>query len=348
MAHTLPFFYPFHKNSFSSKGDFFLANNGLSLQSLFNDLNGKLYKGEDEYIAIGSIRYDIGIKQDWGYLGYLYRKEAVMRLTPDTMLFLYQILNKYPYTENKLYNLYLSLYGFEARGFLYSKDFFYKYKKWNIQIALSLELLYATEGQDGFVKGNAITLNQKDYNFNLFSNYTYTKNYLYKLDVDKANAYGHSTTLSFLSKYKKFSFFMMFQDIYALFYWNKIPYSIVNISSENKKYDKDGYVEYSPTIWGLEKNKKLIQKIIPKYHFKGSYKNKNNSFNLGFSIIDNIFLPYVSYKKELNLKKSINFSYHYFFNMFGMDFKYKKYNISIYSNHITKPSALKISLAYSF
>ena len=57
-----------------------LANDAFSLEGLFDDFHGDFHSQSSDYFAVGDIRYDIGTYIDEvGYIGYTYRKEAVIK-----------------------------------------------------------------------------------------------------------------------------------------------------------------------------------------------------------------------------------------------------------------------------
>ena len=126
--------------------------------------------------------------EGWGYMGYIYRKEAVVKTSPDTMLLVNQASNELDLTIGKNYDLHLEIEGFEVHGVTFANSFpLYGKGRWDIQLGIAAELLYGTEVQDGYVNGDAAALSENDYDFTFNSNYLYTENYLYDLDVAGTN-----------------------------------------------------------------------------------------------------------------------------------------------------------------
>ncbi|MFT7879693.1 MAG: hypothetical protein ABXS91_04780 [Sulfurimonas sp.] len=327
-----------------------LSNDAFSLEALFDDFHGKYIPGDSDNTAIGDIRVDAGsIIEGWGYIGYSYRKEAVIKSTPDSMKFLYQVSNDLDLFTGEHYDAFILLKGFETHGIEFSNTYpLYSNGTFDIRIGYGVELMIGTEGQNGYVTGDASAVSTTDYDFNLNSRYYYTQNYLYDYDVDYTSAYGFSTQLAMLFTYDNFALKIIGNDVLGKLYWKNIPYSEVNLVSENKSYDENGYAEYSPTISGLERQQRYIQRLMPKWRFETSYEIEGDLVQVGFDYIEDMTLPYVSYRYEINDRFMAKLSYEHFFGMFGLDLTYEDYRIEICTNKLIEPSAAKLSFGYLY
>jgi len=327
-----------------------LTNDAFSLEALFNDFDGDFNNQESDYFSVGDIRYDVGTYVDgWGYLGYTYRKEAVITSSSDAMLLINQATNDLDLILGKNYDMDLEIEGFEVHGIMLANSMtLYKKNGWDIRLGGAVELLYGTETQHGNVSGNASTLSERDYDFTLHSTYLYTENYLYDLDVDSVTSYGYTTHVSLYASYNDFALAIIANDINGKLYWKNLPYSDVNMASENKSYDENGYVEYAPLISGVERTTKFTQTLMRKWRIEGAYTVDKSIFQIGTDHIYNTYLPYVKYTQYFENELIANVSYETYFGMFGLDVDYKNYHFGVHTNGITDPSALKINLGLHY
>ena len=85
----------------------------------------------------------------------------------------------------------------------------------------------------------------------------------------------------------------MANDILGKLYWKNLPYSDVSVESDNKHYNENGYVEYSPIISGVEETTGFTQKLMRKWRIQGSYALEKDIFQLGTDYTSDTYLPYV-------------------------------------------------------
>lgn len=329
-----------------------LTNDAFALADLFNDLEGSLHIQDDNYFAIGDARFDMGVYMDFlGYVGYTYRKEVVINTLPDTMRLLYQATNDLDLDTGSLYDLDFKIEGFEVHGIMFANNFsLYQKHGWDVNIGVAVELLYGVETQDGYVTGDATASAVDDYDFDAYSNYFYTENYLYDLDVARSNAYGYTTHLSLQAAYQNISFSYVVNDLLGKLYWKNLPYSEVFMTSGTKHYDENGYVEYAPVISGIERNKNYTQTLMRKWRLEAKYTFENATLQLGNDSISGVNMPYVRYQHKYDNDLIVGYDYESRFGMLGFDVIYKNYHFGIHSNSLTEPSALKLNfqMRYTF
>ncbi|WP_295422050.1 hypothetical protein [Sulfurovum sp.] len=343
---------PKQKNSVYVNTQTLLANDAFSLKGLFDDFHGHFSSQNSDYKAIGDIRYDIGTYvKDSFYIGYAYRKEATIKTSPDTMKLINQVSNELDLPIGKHYRVALEIEGFETHGMVLAKTVpLYQSDHWNIKLGLGTEFLYGMQTQHGTASGEAEAVSRTDYDFFWQSNYLYTENYLYDLDVNKVTSFGYTTHIALNVACDNISIDFIANDVMGKLYWKNLPYSNVDLSSANKSYDENGYVIYAPVISGFEGNTKFTQTLMKKWRIKGKYSLGNDSFQIGTDYIDDTYLPYIQYTHlyENNILSTV--SYETYFHMVGVDVKYKNYYVGIQSNGILEPSAMKIDfgLQYQF
>ncbi|MBT8349204.1 MAG: hypothetical protein HKP62_07150 [Sulfurovum sp.] len=327
-----------------------MTNDAFSLEVLFNDLEGSLNEQDDNYDAIGDARFDIGSYIDFlGYVGYTHRKEVVMPTSSDTVRLLYQASNDLDLDIGESYDLDLKMEGFAAHGIMFANNFsVYQENGWDVNIGIGLELLYGVEMQDGYVRGNAITTAVNDYDFNMQSNYLYTENYLYDLDVESSHAYGYSTHLSIQAAYENISFSYVMNDLLGKLYWKDLPYSDVFLTSGTKSYDENGYVKYTPVISGVERTKDYTQTLMQKWRLEAKYTFENATLQLGNDRIYGINMPYVRYQYTHENDLTVGYNYETKFGMFGVDMRFQNYHFSIHADDLIDPSGMRASLGMHY
>ena len=354
LAGTLSLFNPFFIDKQAQilhvDTQLFLANDPFSLEALFDDFEGKYAYKKNQNYAIGDIRVDVGTYiNSLGYIGYTYRKEAIIEISSDTAKLIHQVSNDQNLNSGETYDLFIKIEGFEVQGLTWANTFpLYQKYGWDIQVGFGAELLYGTEGQDGYALGNATANGESDYDFALYSNYSYTDNYLYDYDVPKTTAFGYTTHVALQASYKDFTLLALINDAWGKLYWKNLPYSEVLMSSRNKSYDENGYVEYAPLISGIERNKDFTQTLMRKWRVEAQYKFGKAKLHIGNDRIYGVNIPYVRYDYTHNSELILHCAYETTFNMFGAGVKYKNYRFEIYSNDIIHPSAMKLQAQINY
>lgn len=334
----------------STQADLFLANDAFSLRDLFDELDGELISKEGENKGLGILRFDIGVSDPiWGYIGYTYREEISLRASQNTVELIYNATNDLDLENAKVYDLDLKINAFEVHGILFAKSLgLYKKNTLNFNIGVGIELLYGKKMQDGYIKGSAQAVSKKDYNFNATSDYRYTHNYLYDLDVDNSKAYGYTTHISASLEYETVSLLVVVNDLFGKLHWKNLPSSTINLSSNNKSYDSNGYVNYRPLISGRELTSNYVQTIMRKYSLEGTYNFKDSLVSIGLEHIYGLDIPYITYKKMLTNHLNLNLNYETRFGSFATKINYKNYTFGIRSDDLIKPSTFSLTLGASF
>lgn len=350
LAHSLSLFNPNaivqNRNNLTINTQTLLTNDAFSLEALFNDFEGDFYPQSSDYMALGDIRYDIGTYIDTiGYIGYTYRQEAVIKVSSDGILLIHQTKNDLDLSLGKRYSLELEIEGFEVHGITLANTLpLYQKNGWDIHIGGGVELLYGIQTQKGYIEGDATAIAKNDYDFSIYSHYLYIENYLYKLDVDEVTSYGYSTHIAIEATYNNYTLSILSNDILGKLYWENLPYSDVTLASENKSYNDNGYVQYTPIISGVEKTTKFTQTLMQKWCVEMGYKEDSELFQLGVEHIYNTVLPYVKYSHDFENNMSVGVSYESYFGMVGIDIAYKGYYFGLQSNRLIEPSSSKITL----
>lgn len=350
-AGVLPLFNPEsvvdNQNSLYFKSDILLLNDSMSLHGLFSGFKGDLHHKSGKNVALGDGRVDVGyMHKNFGYIGYTYREEIFMDASEDAVSLVYLVTNKKDLPIGKKYQLELNINAFKVQGITYANKWkIYNHDGWKVSFGGGVELLSAMEGQDGNVQGDAVARSQQNYDFYATSEYHYTHNYLYDLDVKKAHAYGYTTHLSLLLQKDKVKILLLANDFIGKLYWKDFAYSDVHLSSANKYYNSQGYVRYRPTLSGYEGYENYTQTMLQKFRVMGEYKfSYRNSLVLGSDMIDKVYLPYIHYAHRFEKNFKIDFGYETRFQSVNIGFHYKGYALTVRSDDLFQPRTLGIGL----
>ncbi len=254
-ADVLQFFDPTkeHKPStLTSQLSYFIANDPISLEEFFGDWQAHYHPSSGKNIALQDMRVDIGgnFYKNF-YLGVFHKYNVFVKTDKDFADLYHTIKNKEDFLSDRDYLLNLDIQGIKYSGLILSKNsLLYHDSENSIMIGGALSFLFGHDMQEGTVRGSATSPSEKMYQVSAQSTYHYTHNYLYDLDVESANGlgYGADIALAYTNSKYDFGIKVIANDIFSRIYWKDLPYSFVDIQTENKTFDGDGYVKYSPSI----------------------------------------------------------------------------------------------------
>lgn len=335
--------------SFTLKTEAFIADDPVSLHDLFNDWQGEYQPKDGTNIAIDDIRIDLGGSfKKFGYFGLTLRHHTFITASKDLTLLVWQQLNKKGFTVGKRYDLFIGVDGFEADGIVYANSFtLIDNGSSKLEAGFGAELLRGRETQEGFLDGYALAVTDKDYDYSAVSDYRYSENYLYNLDVTKPTGTGFTTHISLKYRIDKAAFKLIINDLYGKIDWKRAPYSYVNINSSNKSYDENGFIIYNPTVSGVEKYIDYSQRLYTRSRAQASYSfTKESTVLIGSDYAKKEYFPYlkIDYTPAEYLKAGL--FYESRFESFGVDFLYKGFSIFLAANDFNDPSALTLKLSY--
>ncbi|SHO81287.1 hypothetical protein MNB_SV-15-853 [hydrothermal vent metagenome] len=304
-----------------------------------------------ENIALMNYRADIGVLFDTLYLGYAFRYDMFIKSDKSTLDIINLIKNRDDLPLNHKYSIYLEALGFSSDNLIVSKEFeLINSNSTNLKVYGGFSIIRASKMQDGKIKAKADVVSKKEYDFDgLIDDYYYTNNRIYDLKVDDSIGYGYSLNFGLFYRYNKHSFLFLAEDFLSNIYWKDLPYSQVNITSNKKEYDSDGYIKYKPSVSGYELYKDYTQKLLPNLMLEYQYKY-SSSINLGVGsqYFNGYLLPFVSiaYRESSNI--SYKLGYDIRFEQFSLELDIYDFKASLSTNDIYDPSALNINISYSF
>ncbi len=355
-AEIIPFFNPLNTvpnkaAKFEMQG--FIANDPVSLKNFFDDWGGKYSPQNGDNIATEMSRVDMGATL-WGdiYVGYFYQRDALLRANRGLVDGFHIIKNDIQVNRVNNYDLSLEIEGVERHGFLLSKSMtLIDTDSHRIKVGISGYLSYESDVQSGTLSGKGSIYPDTTYSAAATANYHFMDNLLYdgwNVEETYGIGYGFHLGINYDNKEYAFSIHLLANDLFARSHWQNLPYSIVNIETNNDIIGDDGYTEYDPTISGWEIYKDFVQKIKGKYHVDMVKRlDDNYEVELGLDSFDYLHMPYISLAKQFDEKK-VKVLYEHRFHIVGASYEEDDFYISIQSNGFKNASAVGISGSYVY
>jgi hypothetical protein len=331
----------------------FIANDPIELKELFDKWQGRYSPKDGKNIALLDSRFDLGGYINGLYIGYFYQYNAFIDTVRDFTDLVYSTKNKLDLQKGREYDLSLDIDGIKQYGLLLSKNgTVYENDRYRVVFGGGVYLSYGLDMQSGWIKGSAVANAEKDYDIDAYSSYYYTRNYLYRLDVEDSYGIGYGSHVGFLytDLIYSYSFKFLVNDLFSYVKWRNLPYSKVDIKTQNKSYDEDGYLKYSPSIRGLEVYKNFTQKIDPSYKLQLTSDYKDIRFALGVDRKYDVNFPYFKIGYGFDARESFEIVLESRFKTAGFIYRYKDFNLNFSIDRFSDFKAIGFSsgLGYRF
>ena len=344
---------PFQNQTIKTSLKTFIANDPMSIKEFLDDWHGKYTPEDGQNIALLDSRFDLGGYWNGFYFGYFYQYDVFIDTDKDFTDLFYSVKNKKDLDSGRVYDLSLDINGIKQHGLIVSKNKnIYKDEQHSLSFAGAVYLSYGLDMQDGSITGYATSKSSKDYEIDAQSSYYYTHNYLYKLTVDDAYGYGYGSHvgINYEDSVNSYSLKFLVNNLISRMSWKDLPYSRVSIHTENKSYDEDGFVKYSPSISGLEVYRDYTQKIEPSYKLEASVIFKDSRVTGGVDRKYGENFPYIKVAYMPDSTQTYEIMHESRFGSFGLGFGYKWFKIALSLDDFSDVSSfgLNSSLVYRF
>ncbi|MEN2983572.1 MAG: hypothetical protein ABDH25_00925 [Dictyoglomaceae bacterium] len=251
--------------------------------------------------------------KDWEITGF-YQGDIWAKTIEPTREFIQKLKNRESLIIGKNYDIFLEIEGFSVVGGKVSKILNFK----DITFIISSKFLYGFDIQMGKLFGNFMRLDEESYKFNLFLEYLYNENYLYKRrDLKRGYGLGFSFDLDLsFNLFKDFFITLSLLDFYGKIYWKKVPYTIADATTEREYYDEYGNIVYRPLIRGYEGYKDYNQNIPLKTKLLLKYNIHPITLSLDLNYIKDCYFYHVkisylwTFLKNFNVINSSYYKYY--------------------------------------
>lgn len=340
------------KNDIFISTSAFIATDPVSVKGFFDDnWEGSYTPRNGTNLALASARAEIGMTQNGWRFGYIHRLETMIEASRDFVDLIHTVKNHDDLPIGRQYDLDLKINGFQADGLHIASSMpLYTSNDLNIHGGIGISLLRGIRLQQGSINGSATAISDKSYDFYGTVDYYYSSNYLYDLNVKTPSGYGACTDIGLNADWGKFHGELVINDLLGFLRWNNAPYTNAILTSNTKSYDSSGYVEYSPTITGLEITKGYTQHFDPKGFASVRY---NREFIMPFleaSTTRGYIFPELGALIPMTNTSRMKISYETFFHSYSIKLISKYAYIGFQTNNINpeKASALGVYVGLQY
>lgn len=231
----------------------------VSVHSYVKSWDGRLESGSD---AVTHNWIESGACYGRVCAALLHRLDYEVKANHDTAELYYLAHNRRDLDTGRVYDLDLRVWHQRSRGLrLAYRD--------TPHIGLSLEygisLLQAQVFTDGRLTGSSRVSGPKNYDYDLQVDYFYSEDGLFERDVPLPAGKGMSLDISVAWRInERFFVYTQVRDLYGYLKWDRAPFTTATATSATKTFGEDGYVNYSPTITGVEGNRDYRQRLHPR------------------------------------------------------------------------------------
>lgn len=240
----------------------------IAIKSIIDDWKPP-FKGGDK--ALSYNRAETGVHwRNWQF-GVLERYEYFLEFSPETAELFYLVENRLPLETGKQYALRIKVQQQRTRGLRLG----YRHVFDNNKFALGLgaAFLQGKTLTEGDIQGSAHVTAENDYDFQFDVDYFYSRDVLFDRDVRAPRGNGYSLDIKLeWDPNEQFSAQLDIVDMLGEIFWTDTPYTRATGTSENKRYDENGYVRYDPIISGTETNKNFTQTLQRKVFLNARYR----------------------------------------------------------------------------
>ncbi len=206
----------------------------------------------------------------WSY-ALVQRYDYRLDFTKDASELYWQVANKRTLQTGQDYDVRVSAHALNARGVRVAHEFALQDK---LQLKLGISLLQATYLIDGSLWGTAQALNTRDFDYDAFLDWSYSKDNLLDRVVDKPSGYGLMLDLGLRYEYGLHELQWQARDLPGWIYWQDVPYTTARGRSSRKHYDERGYVSIEPAVSGREgfhsnKDQLLSPRMVARWRYYG-------------------------------------------------------------------------------
>ena len=239
----------------------------VSVQSMFEGWNPPFHGGE---IGLTYDHAEVGLRwRDWRF-GLLWRYDYLLEFSADTAEIFYRTENRLPLQAGRTYELRIEALNTASRGLRLGRA-------WRItpelRFAAGISWLRGYRLTDGWLRGRARAVSEKDFDFSFETDYSYSRDVIFGREVDGADGWGYSIDAGLeWQATDRLALSAKVIDLAGRIDWREAPYTTAMASSETKTYDADGYVRYKPLARGFEGYRSFSQTLPRKIFLSSAFR----------------------------------------------------------------------------
>jgi len=232
-----------------------------SIKSALHEWNGAFHGGTRQW-TFNTV--EAGVETHRWSLGVFYRKDYDLRFSRGAAEAYYLLQNNKPLPVGKHYLLDLTASSFAAKG-VRATWRIVPSSNWRMRVGLSL--FRASSLIDGGVHGTGTALTDNSYSYNAQVDYHYSKDYLFKRQVNPPSGVGASLDFGFSAAIRPWLRVRgHVDDLFGRIWWKNVPYTVAAASSNRESYDSAGNIHFAPLISGYEgTDRRYVQRLSPRF-----------------------------------------------------------------------------------
>ena len=240
----------------------------VSVSSAFGDWGGSFTRGERQW---SSNWLEIGYRRGRYGIGALARIDYDLRFDPDTAEIYYKVNNEQSLAQGRRYTLDLNAKRFHAHGLRFS---FQDELSHGVSLSAGLSLFNTQRLVDGYIRGYATAINDRDYDYRATVDYHYHKDHLFGREVDTPSD-GKGVALDIGLAYRSahgHQLSLNITDLTSRIWWGEVPHTLANVRVAEFIYDENGQIiGKTGSITGVESIRSHTTSLLPRWHLAGEY-----------------------------------------------------------------------------
>lgn len=229
----------------------------VSLQNYVKDWGGSLGSGSD---AAARFYSETGVRYGAFSLAFVLRHDVEINSNRDTAELYFLASNRSNLPVGRRFDINLDAYEAEMRGLRLAW-----HGDWQNRLlfSLGLSLLDGTQLTDGKIIGNATVVAENDFDFDLNVDYFYSEDALFERQVEEPEGQGFSIDFRLEVPLKNWHVDLHIRDLIGQINWSDAPFTTARANSNNKSFDDQGFVQFAPSLSGIENNRSFRQRLRP-------------------------------------------------------------------------------------
>lgn len=302
-----------------------------SLSSISGRWNDEVSSGNK---AWSINRLSLGYQQSGYTFEAIYRADFNYAFHNETVQFLYLSNNQLALETNRDYSLFIRPDKLAARGLRLG---FSVKPTDSINVQTFLSVLQATDVLDGSLSGGATALASNDFNFNFSSDLIYKNDPLFGRKTTGLSGRGYALDVFINYQFNEvLSFNAQLIDLAGEMTFDAVPFTQATATSDVKSFDDGGYVQYNPSVSGVDGEKRVVKKLKGRQKLSALYHISNDK-TLVFEHYNVFGFKYQKYALQQQYGQyDVTLSVLPRLNALGVQFKQDYYSIGLETDHIKR------------
>lgn len=250
----------------------FAFSDPVSLKAIGERWQGAFTPRAGNQGLFGNINTAVSYQRDQVEFRLWQQQRVLMSANRDTVEFLRTTKAREDLPTGRTYDLEMAVQGSSRSGVTLSRIWVLAESgEFTWMLGAGGKGWYADQAQNGFVLGKARASGVKTYDFNLSVDYRYTRNILYDLPVPPSSGIGFGGVIGTSLHLAEWSLAVAVDDLCSTTWWKALPYTYAEAKSQRQHYDLNGYLQFDPTIEGIEGRGNWIQKSPTAWMVRASW-----------------------------------------------------------------------------